>query len=73
MTLSNFVNTYGGNDLISIDKYCEECTKNEVLTSNWYKEIKGRTIESWQTIGGGIYPVEVCISLLPKKIKGVSQ
>ena len=73
MTLSNFVNTYGGNDLISIDEYCEEYTKDEVLSANWYKEIKGRTIEMWQTIGGGIYPVELCISLLPKKIKSVSR
>lgn len=56
------------------DEVCHRDTpKDEVLTADWYKEIKDRTIERWQTIGGGIYSVEVCISLLPKKIKGVSR
>lgn len=73
MTLSNFLNTYGEvnrtnnffgeNDCISIDGYCEECSQEEILTSAWWKEISNRIVKRWQTIGGGCYKVEICITL----------
>lgn len=73
MTLSNFLNTYGdidrannffgGNNCISIEGYCEECSQEEVMTSSWWKEIRNRTVKRWQTIGGGMYKVEICITL----------
>lgn len=54
---------YGGNDCISIDGYCEEWSQESVMTAEWYEEIKDRTIGRWQTIGGGMYKVEICITL----------
>lgn len=73
MTLDNFLNTYGnvdrnenfygGNDCISIDGYCEEESQEEIMTADWYKAIRNKTIKRWQTIGGGVYKVEICITL----------
>lgn len=73
MTLSNFLNTYGdvdrandffgGNHCISIEDYCEECSQEEVMTAPWWKDIRNRTVKRWQTIGGGSYKVEICITL----------
>lgn len=73
MTLHEFLSIYGdtchkdqiydGNDYISIDRYCEEWKQEEVMTSEWYGEIKDKPIRKWQTIGGGIYETEICIFL----------
>lgn len=73
MTLHNFLSTYGdidaeesfygGNNCISIDGYCEEVSQEEIMTSDWYAEIKNKKIKRWQTIGGGMYEVEICITL----------
>lgn len=54
---------YGGNNCISIDGYCEELNQESVMTSKWYEKIKYKTIKKWQTIGGGIYKVEIYITL----------
>lgn len=70
MTLYEFIRTYGegdgegyGNDLISIEGYCEEYMQDEVISAEWYDKIKYKVIKRWQTIGGGMYPVEICIQL----------
>lgn len=73
MTLGNFLNTYGetdkkdgfygGNHCISIKGYCEELSQEEIMVSNWYREIRKKSIKQWQTIGGGIYKVEIYITL----------
>ncbi|MCM1506181.1 MAG: hypothetical protein NC177_03460 [Ruminococcus flavefaciens] len=66
MLLGEFMSTYGegeGNDLISIENFFGSCSQEEIMTSEVYESIKGRTIKSWQTIGGGAYPVEICVFL----------
>lgn len=66
MTLYEFISTYGngyGNDLISIKGYCEEYRQDDVISAEWYDKIKYKVIKRWQTIGGGMYPVEICIQL----------
>ena len=70
MTLYEFIRTYGegdgegyGNNLISIEGYCEEYMQDEVISAEWYDKIKYKVIKRWQTIGGGMYPVEICIQL----------
>ena len=63
MTLHDFLSSYGGNNCISIDGYCEEWSHESVMSAEWYEEIKDRTIGCWQTIGGGMYKVEICITL----------
>ena len=77
MTLNDILTRYGdvrhtgdpetdhffGNDLISIDGFCEEYHQEDVMTSDWYNAIMNKTIKRWQTIGGGMYPVEICIEL----------
>ncbi len=66
MLLDEFISTYGegyGNDLISIKGFCEEWSQEDVMSAKWYEGIKERTIKRWQTIGGGVYPVEICIEL----------
>lgn len=64
MTLSDFISTYGGNNCISIEGYCSEIYKDDILKANFYNGIKDKTISWWQTIGGDSgYPVEVCIEL----------
>lgn len=73
MTLHDFLSTYGevyeeenfygGNDCISIGKYCEELSHEEVMTADWYKDIKNREIKTWQTIGGGMEKIEIWIDL----------
>ncbi len=77
MTLNDFLMVYGdvryegdpetdyfhGNHFISIKGYCEETCQQFVMTANWYNTIKNKAIKRWQTIGGGIYPVEICIEL----------
>lgn len=55
---------YGGNDCISIHGYCEEWSQESVMTSEWYQNIKNKAIKKWQTIGGWMYRVEICITLI---------
>lgn len=78
MTLHNFLsiygrvdkkdNYYGGNHCISIEGYCEAASQEEVMTADWYRNIKNKTIKRWQTIGGGMYKVEICIKLEPGRV-----
>lgn len=74
MTLQEFLTLNAGNDCITVcDKkkegsreinyYCEEKNKGEILTSDTYKEISGRTIKDWVVIGGGMEKVEIYITL----------
>lgn len=63
MTLADFLTIYGGNHCITIKPYCEECQLEEILAASWWDEIQGRTITGWQTIGGGMYKTEICITL----------
>ncbi len=65
MTLRNFLNTYDGCSLISIKGYCEEHDKDTIKLEDWYKEIKTRTVKRWVTMGGGNYPEEIYIEILP--------
>ena len=72
MILNEFIKTYGlgcGNDLISIKGYCEEYVQDDVISADWYDKIKYKQIKRWQTIGGGMYPVEICIELDDKSHK----
>lgn len=71
MILNEFIKTYGlgyGNDLISIEGYCEEYVQDDVISADWYDKIKYKQIKRWQTIGGGMYPVEICIELDEKQL-----
>ena len=63
MTLGDFINTYDGDDWLSIEGYCEEVNKDDILAADWYKEVEFRTVESWKNIGGGAYEVEIWIRL----------
>ena len=63
MTLSDFINAYDGDNWISIEGYCEEVNKDDILTEDWYKDASHQEIESWHVIGGGAYRVEICIKL----------
>lgn len=67
MLLGEFISTYGdgyGNDLISIEGFCEEYSQEDVITAEWYESIRERTIKRWQTIGGDVNPVEICVELV---------
>lgn len=71
MILNEFIKTYGlgcGNDLISIKGYCEEYCQDDVISAEWYDKIKYKVIKRWQTIGGGMYPVEICIQLDDRQV-----
>ena len=74
MTLDDMLKIYGyknnyeeceyyGNDVISIDGFCEEMSQTDIIKSSWYNDIKDRKIAWWQTIGGGMYKVEITIVL----------
>lgn len=71
MILNEFIKTYGlgcGNDLISIEGYCEEYCQDDVISATWYDKIKYKVVKRWQTIGGGMYPIEICIELDEKQV-----
>ena len=66
MTLYEFISIYGegyGDDIISIEGYCEEWMQDDVISAEWYDKIKDKVIKRCQTTGGGMYPVEICIQL----------
>ncbi len=66
MLLCDFIGTYGygvcGNVLISIYGFCEELKQGEVISSEWYDDIKGRTIKYWQIIEGVVPEIFIILS-----------
>lgn len=73
MTLQEFLTLNAGNEYITVieapeeknkvNYYCEEESKEEILTSDIYKKISDRTIREWAVIGGGMEKVEIYITL----------
>lgn len=47
--------------------YFEEEDQEMIMRSNIYKQIKDMQVDHFHVIGGGIYPVELCIYLRPIK------
>ena len=41
----------------------EECDQEEIERSDIFKEIKSKKVDHFNIIGGGTYPVELCIYL----------
>lgn len=79
MTLRNFLKLHkGGDAYVSIHKettynremdiytetyYFEEACQEDILESDTFKEIASKQVDQFCVIGGGAYPVELCISL----------
>lgn len=45
------------------ETYFEEEDQEEITQSNTYKQIKNMQVDHFNVIGGGMYPVELCIYL----------
>jgi hypothetical protein len=43
--------------------YFEEDRQEKIETSELFKEIRGKQVHHFNIIGGGMYPVELCIYL----------
>lgn len=43
--------------------YFEEANQEEIETSDIFKEIRGKQVHHFNIIGGGMYPVELCVYL----------
>jgi len=81
MTLNNFFKlNQGGGGVVSIHQlpydygsnrysktYFEENYKEDILQSNEYSKIKSAQVDHFSIIGGGCYPVELCIFLRQKE------
>ena len=73
MTLGEFLKLHdGGGACVSIyfhnhkgkTKYfCEEEAQSYILESEWFEEIKDRTVRKFCVLGGGCYPVELYIQI----------
>lgn len=48
--------------------YFEECDQEEILSSDTFKEISSKQVDHFHVIGGGIYPVELCVYVREEQI-----
>lgn len=53
---------YGG-AVVSIQGLCEELSHEDVYRSRWWHLYKDYQVKRFQIIGGGIYPIELCVWL----------
>ncbi len=76
MTLNNFLNLGSNIECVSVHQlpykhgnhcyaktYFEETHPEEMKESEIFREIKNFQVDSFSIIGGGMYPVELCIYL----------
>ena len=75
MTLAEFLRLHeGGVACISISenetsalkptkRYCEEEEQETIMESEWFEKIADYEVKRFCVIGGGIYPVELCIEV----------
>lgn len=69
MLLGEFMSTYDDacyNDLIVIENFFSGSLEDFMKTEGYEIFIK-RTIKRWCVIGGGAYPVEICVELLEEE------
>lgn len=52
-----------GNALVSIEGVCEEYQHEDVYRADWWHLYREYQVKSFQIIGGGEYPLELCIKL----------
>lgn len=43
--------------------YFEECSYEDILASATFKQIARKKVDHFNIIGGGMYPVELCVYL----------